>query len=85
MAGPAVRLRLMGLFCKSIKAANSFPFTLEVIFTSVAGDASTQRLKSAGMEFAVWVFKHADEEQLRPVDSHILKVHLRAPENNQLG
>eukprot|EP00873_Tetraselmis_striata_P043262 jgi/Tetstr1/463526/TSEL_008405.t1 len=73
LASPAVRLRIIGLFCKSITAANFFPGTLKVIFSSVGGDSSTQRLKNAGMEFAVWVFKHAKDEQLKPVAPGILR------------
>ncbi|KMZ71419.1 hypothetical protein ZOSMA_180G00100 [Zostera marina] len=53
-----LKLRLMSIFCRSIKAANSFPSTLQCIFSCIYGTGTTTRLKQLGMEFAVWVFKH---------------------------
>jgi hypothetical protein len=36
------------------------------------GAGTTVRLKQAGMEFAVWIFKHASDEQLKPMAPIIL-------------
>ncbi|KAK2971903.1 hypothetical protein RJ640_011684, partial [Escallonia rubra] len=61
---PTLRARLMSIFCRSIAAANSFPSTLQCIFGCIYGNDTTSRLKQLGMEFTVWVFKHARIEQL---------------------
>lgn len=37
------------------------------------GPTTTARLKQQGMEFAVWVFKHADDAQLQPHSGTILQ------------
>ena len=39
---------------------------LQAIFASVYGLGSSMRLRQQGMEFAVWVFKHASDAQLKP-------------------
>ena len=39
----------------------------------VYGTTTTVRLKQQGMEFAVWVFKHADNAQLQPHSNVILQ------------
>ncbi|CAN1250182.1 Proteasome adapter and scaffold protein ECM29 [Linum perenne] len=54
----ALKIKLMTIFCRSITAANSFPATLQSIFTCIYGSGTTSRLKQMGMEFTVWVFKH---------------------------
>lgn len=41
------------------------------------GVATTLRLKQAGMEFAVWVFKHASDAQLAPMAPAVLQGLLR--------
>ncbi|KAK1280870.1 hypothetical protein QJS04_geneDACA015003 [Acorus gramineus] len=51
---PALRARLMSVFCRSIIAANSFPSTLQCIFGCFYGNGTTSRLKQLGMEFTVW-------------------------------
>ncbi|GJP72793.1 hypothetical protein CLOP_g3551 [Closterium sp. NIES-67] len=71
-ASAAVKLRLVGAFVRSIAAANAFPGTLHVIFDAIYGAAASTRSKQLGMEFAVWVFKHAKEERLRPLSPVIL-------------
>jgi len=43
----------------------------------VYGTTTTARLKQQGMEFAVWVFKHADDVQLQPHSMVILQNLLR--------
>ncbi|CAH1427060.1 unnamed protein product [Lactuca virosa] len=69
---PALRVRLMSVFCRSITAANSFPSTLQCIFGCIYGNGTTSRLKQLGMEFTVWVFKHAEIEQLKLMGPVIL-------------
>lgn len=50
---------------------------LQVILSCVYGTTTTARLKQQGMEFAVWVFKHADDAQLQPHSNVILQNLLR--------
>lgn len=69
---PALRVRLMSVFCRSISAANSFPLTLQCIFGCFFGNNTSSRLKQLGMEFTVWVFKHARADQLRLMGPVIL-------------
>ncbi|KAF5447658.1 hypothetical protein F2P56_033192 [Juglans regia] len=69
---PALKARLMSIFCRSITAANSFPSTLQCIFGCIYGSGTTSRLKQLGMEFTVWVFKHAKIEQLKLISPVIL-------------
>ncbi|KAL4027472.1 hypothetical protein IC575_010638 [Cucumis melo] len=68
----ALKGKLMSLFCRSITAANSFPSTLQCIFGCIYGDGTTSRLKQLGMEFTVWVFKHANGDQLKLMSPVIL-------------
>lgn len=46
---------------------------MQVVFACVYGEGTTLRLKQYGMEFAVWVFKHAADDQLLPSAPTILK------------
>ncbi|KAL3147888.1 hypothetical protein ABBQ32_002606 [Trebouxia sp. C0010 RCD-2024] len=72
-AGVLLQSRLMSLFTKSTAAANHFPGTIQVILSCVYGPTTTARLKQQGMEFAVWVFKHAEDAQLQPHSATILQ------------
>lgn len=67
-----LRARLISVFCRSIAAANSFPSTLQCIFGCMYGSGTTSRLKQLGMEFTVWVFKHARMDQLKLMGPVIL-------------
>ncbi|KAI9114257.1 hypothetical protein K1719_014907 [Acacia pycnantha] len=69
---PVLKAKLMSIFCRSIAAANSFPSTLQCIFGCIYGSSTTSRLKQLGMEFTVWVFKHAKIDQLRLMGPVIL-------------
>lgn len=71
-ANLALKARLMSVFCRSITAANSFPLTLQCIFGCIYGQGTTTRLKQLGMEFTVWVFKHAKLAQLNLMGPVIL-------------
>ncbi|KAL6519030.1 hypothetical protein OROHE_017454 [Orobanche hederae] len=77
----ALRVRLMSIFCRSITAANSFPSTLQCIFGCIFGIDATSRLKQLGMEFAVWVFKHAKMEQLKLMGPVVLTGILKTLDN----
>ncbi|KAK9810293.1 hypothetical protein WJX72_008148 [[Myrmecia] bisecta] len=83
-AGPLLQARLVSLFTKSITAANCFPATVQAIFACVYGPQSTLRLKQSGMEFAVWVFKHASDEQLKPMAPATLQGLLRILDDESL-
>lgn len=50
---------------------------LQVIMACVYGEHTTMRLKQLGMEFACWVFKHASQEQLKPMAPAVLEGLLR--------
>ncbi|CAA3007764.1 proteasome-associated ECM29 homolog isoform X1 [Olea europaea subsp. europaea] len=80
-ANPALRVRLMSIFCRSIAAANSFPSTLQCIFSCIFGTDTTSRLKQSGMEFTVWVFKHARMDQLKLMGPLILTGILKTLDN----
>lgn len=71
-AGPNLKARLMSVFTRSIVAANAFPSTLQCVFDCIYGPGTTMKLKHAGMEFAVWIFKHASDDQLKPMAQIIL-------------
>ncbi|CAA7406117.1 unnamed protein product [Spirodela intermedia] len=75
---PTLRTRLMSIFCRSVAAANTFPSTLQCIFGCIYGSATTSRLKQLGMEFTVWVFKHAVMDQLKLMGPVILSGILRS-------
>ncbi|XP_058196346.1 uncharacterized protein LOC131312529 isoform X1 [Rhododendron vialii] len=78
---PALRVRLMSVFCRSITAANSFPSTLQCIFGCIYGSGTTSRLKQMGMEFTVWVFKHARIDQLKLMGPVILNGIVKSLDN----
>ncbi|KAB2615279.1 proteasome-associated protein ECM29-like protein [Pyrus ussuriensis x Pyrus communis] len=71
-ANPALKAKLISIFCRSITAANSFPATLQCIFGCIYGSDTTSRLKQLGMEFTVWVFKHSKIDQLKLMGPVIL-------------
>lgn len=71
-ANPALKAKLISIFCRSITAANSFPATLQCIFGCIYGSDTTSRLKQLGMEFTVWVFKHSTIDQLKLMGPVIL-------------
>ncbi|KAG8089149.1 hypothetical protein GUJ93_ZPchr0011g27896 [Zizania palustris] len=77
-AHSSLRVRLMSVFCRSIAAANVFPYTLQCIFGCIYGSGTTSRLKQLGMEFTVWVFKHAASDQLKLIGPVILSGILRS-------
>jgi proteasome component ECM29 len=72
-AGPSLRARLLTLFCKSITAANSSPWAMMTVSTCLFGKKSTPRLQQQGMEFAVWMFKHAEPAMLAPTAASVVK------------
>uniref|UniRef100_A0A0D3HRG1 Uncharacterized protein n=1 Tax=Oryza barthii TaxID=65489 RepID=A0A0D3HRG1_9ORYZ len=77
-AHSSLRVRLMGVFCRSIAAANAFTHTFQCIFGCIYGNGTTSRLKQLGMEFTVWVFKHAANDQLKLIGPVILSGILRS-------
>lgn len=84
-ASPALKSKLMSVFTHSIAAANSFPATLHCIFDCIYGTESFSRLKQSGMEFTVWVFKHARDEQIKPMAPIILSGILKLLDNPTPG
>ncbi|MED6198629.1 hypothetical protein PIB30_068265, partial [Stylosanthes scabra] len=83
-ASPALKAKLMSIFCRSIAAANSFPSTLQCIFGCIYGNDTTSRLKQLGMEFTVWVFKHAKFDQLKLMGPVILSGIMKSLDNYSL-
>ena len=73
-ASAALAARLMGLLARSVAAANAFPENLRTVFACVYGRGTTLRLKQAGMEFAVWVFRHARAAPLQAAAPAVLRV-----------
>ncbi|RYR45698.1 hypothetical protein Ahy_A07g031502 isoform B [Arachis hypogaea] len=80
-ASPALKAKLMSIFCRSIAAANSFPSALQCIFCCIYGNDTTSRLKQLGMEFTVWVFKHAKIDQLKLMGPVILSGIMKSLDN----
>lgn len=78
---PVLKAKLMSIFCRSIAAANSFPSTLQCIFGCIYGNGTTSRLKQLGMEFTVWVFKHAKIDQLKLMGPVILSGIMKSLDN----
>ncbi|KAK7300265.1 hypothetical protein RJT34_11106 [Clitoria ternatea] len=78
---PALKAKLMSIFCRSIAAANNFPSTLQCIFDCIYGNSTTSRLKQLGMEFTVWVFKHAKIDQLKLMGPVILSGIMKSLDN----
>lgn len=72
-APPPLASKLLTIFTKSIAAANCFPDTMLIITQCLYSLITTTRLKQQGMEYAVWVFKHAALARLAPVASSILE------------
>lgn len=83
-ANSALRVRLMSVFCRSTTAANAFPSTLQCIFSCIYGSETTSRLKQLGMEFTVWVFKHAVMDQLKLMGPVILGGILRSLDGSSI-
>ncbi|CAL5190433.1 unnamed protein product [Lathyrus oleraceus] len=81
----ALKAKLMSIFCRSIAAANSFPSTLQCIFGCVYGNGTTSRLKQLGMEFTVWVFKHAKIDQLKLMGPVILSGIMKSLDNYSIS
>ncbi|XP_060667830.1 uncharacterized protein LOC107410333 isoform X2 [Ziziphus jujuba] len=78
----ALKTKLMSIFCRSLTAANSFPSTLQCIFSCIYGNDTTSRLKQLGMEFTVWVFKHSNINQLKLMGPVILNAILKSLDNH---
>ncbi len=72
-AGPALCSRLLTLFCKSITAANSSPWAMMTVSACLFGKRATPRIQQQGMEFAVWMFKHAEPAMLAPAASSVVE------------
>jgi len=66
-ASLAVKGRILIFLQKSIKASNQFPSFLQVIFDCLYGQTTTKKLKQAGMGFAHWVCRMAEQQTLIPV------------------
>ena len=45
----------------------------QTVTVCLYGQQTTPRLRQGGMEFAVWLFKHAEPSQLAPAAAHILE------------
>jgi proteasome component ECM29 len=72
-AGPALRSRLLTLFCKSISAANASPWAMMTVSACLFGKRATPRIQQQGMEFAVWMFKHAEPAMLAPAAASVVE------------
>eukprot|EP00741_Cyanophora_paradoxa_P018696 tig00021073_g18045.t1 len=72
-----LKAKIVPYLCRSVAAANRFPDTLSVVSDCVYGAAAGVKLKHAGMQFAVWVFKQAREEELLPAAGQIKEGLLR--------
>ncbi|GMH36012.1 hypothetical protein BSKO_03880 [Bryopsis sp. KO-2023] len=65
-AGPLLQSKLLTLIVRSAVAANSFPDNIQVIRECIYSGC-TAKIRQQGMEFAVWMLRHADAEKLQTV------------------
>ncbi|KAJ2461146.1 proteasome component M29, partial [Coemansia sp. RSA 2322] len=61
---PALRLKLLGYLNRSATAAATFPQWLQVIFQSMFGDDTSNKLRRQGMQFLHWVIRMTPQEQI---------------------
>jgi len=71
-AGPSMKGRLLGLFCRSVAAANVAPQAMTVVTECLFGTGTSPRLQQQGMEFSVWMMKHAEPAVLAPAAPALL-------------
>ena len=71
-ASAAVRLKAVGLLCRSVAAASFFPGSLQVVFGCAFGDGTTLKLQQAGCELAHWMTTHAQLPLLAAVGAALL-------------
>jgi hypothetical protein len=57
---------------------------MQAIYECLYGGGTTGRLKQAGMEFAVWLFKHGASSQLEEAGPRILQALLALLEDGNL-
>ena len=84
-ASPAMKIKIVNLLCRSVTAANSFPLTVQTIFTCLYGEGTTTRLKAVGMELAVWTLRHATDAQLERASPLLLSGMLKLLDNGAVG
>jgi len=77
-ASTAVRLRAIGLLCRSVGAANRFPGTIQAIFHSVFGSETTPKLQLAGLQLGYWTVQHCSTPLLVAAGAHLLAGMLKA-------
>lgn len=73
-ASAAVRLRAVGLLCRSRAATRSLAGAVRIIFECLFGASTTARLRAEGLRFATLVLQLADPPALAPVAPLLLKV-----------
>ncbi|KAL6070848.1 proteasome component M29, variant 2 [Balamuthia mandrillaris] len=77
-ASPSLQERLLSHFLvKSVLATNQFPNSLQIIFESIFGSSSNNKLKKAGMAFVQWTFRNARDDQLALMGPIILSSFLK--------
>jgi len=72
-ASQSIRSRLLSVFCKSMYAANCNPQTMMIITDCLFGESVTVSMQQQGMEFAVFVLRHADLEFLKKIAPTIIE------------
>jgi hypothetical protein len=71
-AGIMLKIRIIAMLCRSLLAANSFPFNVQLIFDAFYGSESNMKLKQNCMPFVQWMFRMAQQSQLKTVGPIIL-------------
>ncbi|QDZ21911.1 proteasome-associated protein ECM29 [Chloropicon primus] len=84
-ASLVVRLRILGCFIHSLRAANCFPLTVKTIFECLYSATSNARLKLVGMEYSIWVLQHASQDQLASLGPLVLKGLIKFLDQTQLN
>ncbi|KAJ3067659.1 hypothetical protein HDU98_009138, partial [Podochytrium sp. JEL0797] len=63
----AVKLKVLGILNRSVKAANEFPGLLQVSFDALYGETTTSKLRNAGISFIQWIARMAEPAKIKPV------------------
>ncbi|KAJ3409587.1 hypothetical protein HDV05_004331 [Chytridiales sp. JEL 0842] len=78
-----LKLKVLMFLLKSARATNEFPSMLQVTFDALYGEATTTKLRSAGMSFVQWIARMADGAKIKPVAPILLSGLLKVIDEGQ--
>ncbi|XP_074640240.1 proteasome adapter and scaffold protein ECM29-like [Tubulanus polymorphus] len=71
-ANTRIRLKIFPYFLKSVEAANTFPFSIQVIFDSLYGNTTNQKLKHYSVQLVHHLCENAENPKIAPVSAVLL-------------